>query len=360
MDKIYCFGFLLFSKSIIRRFFSDERAELVFVHSAKAAIRKGFDRHNCAIAAWGKRGESQAKFLSRRFDVPVWQVEDGFVRSVGLGSDYTPPASLVIDKTGIYYDPRIPSDLEIILQSHDFDESLLDRAKQIQQLLVEQAISKYNVGRALDARFIEQSGRRTVILIPGQVEDDASILKGCVDIKCNAELIREVRRLNPTAFIIYKPHPDVVSGNRRGGVASQITAACCDAVLEDVSITDCLAWADEVHTLTSLVGLEALMRGCKVVCYGLPFYAGWGLTTDKHALSRRTRRVGLYELIAATYILYPRYIDWERKVESTPEYIIQQLSYRIQCDGGKAANRVSRLQRQLRKAGNMLKSAWQK
>ncbi len=352
MNKIYCFGFLFFSKTIIRTFFSDEEVELVFVRSATAAIKKGFNK-NSHIASWGKRGEQQAQILSEQFDVDIWRVEDGFIRSAGLGSDYSPPASLVIDKSGIYYDPLALSDLESILQSYDFDNDLLQRGDNIQQLLVGQSISKYNLGSFIDANLKQAIKGKMVVLIPGQVEDDASIKKGTVDIKTNTDLIKAVRQLRKDAFVIYKPHPDVVSGNRIGLVEPEITEQYCDAVLDDVSITDCLEIADEVHTMTSLVGMEALMRECKVFCYGMPFYAGWGLTEDQHKLPRRTRRLSLQALIAATYILYPRYVDWEQEQFCTPEYAIERIGKKIKQQGGKQINKVSRVRRQLRKLVNM-------
>ncbi len=361
MNKIYCFGFLFFSKNTIRRFFADEKATLVFVRSATMAINKGFD-HSSGIASWGKRGEQQALLLSAQFGVPVWRVEDGFIRSSGLGSDYSPPASLVIDKQGIYYDPSKASELESILQSGTFDEDLLIRAQRIRQLLVEQSISKYNLGSSLDDNLKQSIKGKTVVLIPGQVEDDASIQKGTVDIKTNTDLIKKVSHLckerknykeRKDVFVIYKPHPDVVSGNRIGHVDTEVTQQYCDAVLDDVSITDCLAIANEVHTMTSLVGMEALMRGCKVFCYGLPFYACWGLTEDQYPLARRTRRVSLAELLAGTYILYPRYMDWENNRLCTAECAIKQMGEKIQQQGGKQLNKVSRVRRQLRKLVNM-------
>jgi capsular polysaccharide export protein len=33
---------------------------------------------------------------------------------------------------------------------------------------------------------------------------------------------------------------------------------------------------NEVWTMTSLLGFEALIRGKSVTCLGLPFYCGWG------------------------------------------------------------------------------------
>ena len=61
--------------------------------------------------------------------------------------------------------------------------------------------------------------------------------------------------------------------------------------------------------LTSLAGSEALLRGLKVVCWGAPFYAGWGLTEDRVALPRRQARPDLDTLVAGALIAYPRYVD---------------------------------------------------
>ncbi len=369
MHKIYCFGFLFFSKNTIRKFFVNEKTTLVFVSSAKTAINKGFNRRS-GIASWGKRGEQEAQILSAQFDVDIWRVEDGFIRSAGLGSDYSPPVSLVIDKTGIYYDPSKPSDLEILLQTDDFEEQLITRSAKVQQRLVEQSISKYNLGSSIDTPIVQLIKEKTqdrldkrVLLIPGQVEDDASIQKGTRDVQTNTDLIIKVRSLHPEAFLIFKPHPDVVSGNRIGHVKNSIIEKYCDTMLEDVSITDCLEIADEVHTMTSLVGIEALMRDCKVSCYGLPFYAGWGLTEDQYRVgeidrsdsgkARRTRQLSLHQLIAATYILYPRYINWETEQYDTPEHAIDWISRNIQEQGGKQLNKVSRARRQIRKLINM-------
>ncbi|GAF61710.1 capsular polysaccharide export system protein KpsC [Psychrobacter sp. JCM 18903] len=80
---------------------------------------------------------------------------------------------------------------------------------------------------------------------------------------------------------------------------------------------DCLECVDEVHTISSLTGFEALLRGLDVTCYGLPFYAGWGLTADIDAqlspkadyLERRKRdtTLTLEQLLYCALIRYPLY-----------------------------------------------------
>jgi capsular polysaccharide export protein len=83
---------------------------------------------------------------------------------------------------------------------------------------------------------------------------------------------------------------------------------------------------DEVHTLTSLCGFEALLRGKRVVVYGQPFYAGWGLTIDLAPIARRQRHLSLDQLVAGALILYPRYLDPLTQRRCTPETAIDRLS----------------------------------
>ena len=76
-------------------------------------------------------------------------------------------------------------------------------------------MSKYNSTPHKDIGVLPN---KVKILVPGQVESDASIKYGGIDIVTNIDLLKKVRAENPTAYIIYKPHPDVLSGNRKGCV----------------------------------------------------------------------------------------------------------------------------------------------
>ncbi|MFC7553002.1 hypothetical protein ACFQU7_13215 [Pseudoroseomonas wenyumeiae] len=141
--------------------------------------------------------------------------------------------------------------------------------------------------------------------MPGQVEDDASVRLGGGAIQGNLALLRAVRVAHPDAFIIYKPHPDLEAGFRKGHVAAEALAAVADQVVSRAPLTGLLGQVDALHTLTSLSGFEALLRGVPVVTWGQPFYAGWGLTEDRNPPPRRGRRLELDALVAATLILFP-------------------------------------------------------
>lgn len=248
-------------------------------------------------------------------------VEDGFIRSKGLGVHFSPPCSLVFDSRGIYFDARTESDLEYLLNYIEISKEELLRSGDLIEKLVRADITKYNVG---DRNDFSIPSSNKVILVPGQVEDDASIKFGSPVLKDNLSLVKEVRKCNPDSFIIYKPHPDVVSSHRKGGNNKAICEFADLAVINQ-SITTILPRVDEVHTLTSLVGFEALLRGKKVITYGLPFYAGWGLTEDKLVCDRRVRRRSLEELVACALILYPTYWHPKKKCECEVEDVVEYI-----------------------------------
>ena len=237
----------------------------------------------------------------------LWRMEDGFVRSKGLGAALTPPRSLVLDKGGIYYDPSSNSDLQHLIAKRT---SLLPhQTKRARSLIFEisaHGVSKYNLQTANRFDRRQVVGQK-IVLVPGQVEDDASVLTGGAGMQTNAALLTFVRQKNPDAFIIYKPHPDVEAGFRSGG---NVADDCADMLLPDSDPLELISQVDEVWTLTSLLGFEAVMRGRKTICVGRPFYAGWGLTFDVHGNIDTSRgTTGLTGLVHAALIDYPVYFS---------------------------------------------------
>jgi capsular polysaccharide export protein len=309
------------------------------------------------VAVWGRREIPVT--ADQGPPVRTLRVEDGFIRSVGLGADLVRPLSWVVDDLGIYFDATVPSRLEHLLRHYPFDAALRARAAALRQTIVAAGLTKYNVGQG---DWQRPPHARRVVLVPGQVETDASIRWGAADIRTNAELLAAVRQAEPQAWLVYKPHPDVVAGLRHGGAAPHDTlpAGLCDEVVVDTPMHRLLDQVDAVHTLTSLTGFEALMRGRAVSTWGLPFYAGWGLTDDRApadhpALQRRRQReqpLQLDELVAATLILYPSYVSRRSGAYTTPERALQELREwrdRQARDGESALDGLSRHWRRLRR-----------
>ena len=289
-------------------------------------------------------------------DGSLLRIEDGFLRGPGLGSDFTPPQSLVFDACGMYFNPSGPSELEQLLNHYECTLDEIHRAVALKKLILSRNLSKYeyegaSVDTTADGLAKNCTDNRTVILVVGQVEDDASLRFGAGAIKTNLQLLQAARERRPEGYIIYRPHPDVVAGNRQGTVEHSFLKDLSDEVCSGSGIATCIDRCDELHTMTSLSGFEALLRGKTVCTYGAPFYAGWGLTLDADTFPRRNRVRTLDELVYCALIAYPRYLDIESGEFMTPEMLVNKTSQQNPMNN----NKISWSGRQVLKVRNVFR-----
>ena len=334
------YGIRLWKRRHFARFFGSGRARLNY-HNDPLNFVQSVKRSRTMGLVWAGKIEE----LPRDRPEKIARIEDGFLRSKGLGAELVPPMSLVVDQTGIYYDPNQPSDLEnLINQSATLTPSARNRAANLRRLIIEAGISKYNLGGRPPEMLKLPKGRK-IIVVPGQVEDDASIILGTQEVSTNIDLLAAVRRDHPDDFIIYKPHPDVEAGLRIGKVEPDEATEYVDLIADQADPIALLGLADSVATMTSLMGFEALIRGVDVTCYGQPFYAGWGLTNDRSSkLHRRAATPDSDALAHATLIDYPRYFDPITGLACTPEATIHRLQNNQISHPGAANRLLSKLQ----------------
>lgn len=278
-----------------------------------------------ALVCWGRVPPVGLENVAEQYGVRLLRMEDGFVRSVGLGSDLIAPQSFVLDERGIYFDPSQPSDLEVMLNTQNLSAEDLQRAQKVRAFIVQHGITKYNLEPLMRVDWAAHG--RCVVLVPGQVEDDASIRFGCdpLGVHTNLGLLQAARKQFPDAFIVYKPHPDVVSHNRRGTLLESEALQWADHVETTASVVSCIEACDAVVTMTSLTGFDALLREKQVVVHGRPFYAGWGLTVDQLSVPRRHRKLSLDELVACALLHYPMYWDPLLKGYTSCEAVLNQI-----------------------------------
>lgn len=306
---------------------------LRFSDSPQAADRKAH-RTGRSLLLWA--GKEPEDFAPKS---PCLRVEDGFLRSRGLGAELVPPLSLVTDDRGIYYDPTRPSRLEALIAT-PLTARQRHRAEALIARLRAERLTKYNLPGAVPS--LPQGHR---ILVPGQVEDDASIRLGAGEVRTNLALLKAVRAANPGAVILYKPHPDVEAGLRPGAVDA---AGLADLVVTRADPAALLAEVQEVWTMTSLMGFEALVRGLPVTCLGAPFYAGWGLTRDLGPTpDRRTARPDLAQLVHAALVAYPRYWDPVSRRPCPVEVALDRLASGAIPHPGRVNRLLSKLQGRL-------------
>ncbi|NBE06192.1 capsular polysaccharide biosynthesis protein [Paragemmobacter ruber] len=317
------FGMRLWKRRPLQQVFGRHRPVL-FARTPDQAVAQA-QRTGRRLMVWAGKAPDPAPP-----DLPLLRVEDGFLRSRGLGAELVPPLSLVTDDLGIYYDPLRESRLERLILAPP-PPGGLDRAERLMARITTLGLSKYN----LPATALPDLPPGHRILVPGQVEDDASIRLGAGDVRTNLALLQAVRAAHPDAVILYKPHPDVEAGLRPGAVAAADLARLADAVLHHADPLALIAACDAVWTMTSTLGFEALLRGKPVTTLGAPFYAGWGLTRDLGPVPpRRLRRPdgslqprpSLAALAHAALIAYPRYFDPVTRRPCPPEVALDRLA----------------------------------
>lgn len=290
--SVHAVGFSRWKRPILKSFLQGSDVKF---HRKVDSVPPG-----ATVLRWGRgHGDPAPRDLS------IVTVEDGFLRSVGLGAHLVRPLSWVFDRSGIYYDATTQSDLESLLSHAVFDAPILQRARALRESIVRAGLTKYNVG---NGEWERPSAEHSVVLVSGQVETDASLRYGATGIRTNRELLLAARAIEPDAYLVYKPHPDVIAGLRGCRSKELALRELCDELVTDYPMHQLIDAVDRVHVVTSLTGFEALLRGKPVTTHGAPFYSGWGLTHDRVPVIRRKRRLSLDMLVAGALILYPRYV----------------------------------------------------
>ncbi|WP_429182896.1 hypothetical protein [Aeromonas rivipollensis] len=318
----WVFNVAKWKRPILKKYFPQYKLRFLAVKDSV------YDKHHAInlsprpiFLVWGMIQPDDLDDYANEFSIPIYRIEDGFIRSIGLGSSHILPHSLCIDHKSIYFNSYCESELESLLSNYDFDSDrdFITRSNYCLDLIRKYSISKYNEKRSDIASMLYGPKTTKRVLVLGQVEDDQSLLYGCESIRTNAELVKLAYDENPTAQIIFKTHPDVLSGNRRDISSVSDIKKYAEIIPLDISLKDALYNVDHVYTQTSLGGFEALIYGVKVTTIGAPFYSGWGITDDRFKVGRRNRILSLEKIFYAAYIIYPRYYDPENKKVSSLE-----------------------------------------
>ncbi len=257
-----------------------------------------------AVLGWGLKGVAlTARTWAQRHGLPYVALEDGFLRSVWPG-DAEPPLSVVHDDLGIYYDAHAPSRLEALLAA-GADPAQRARAAALAAAWRTHRVSKYN-----HARELPPPVAGPLVLVVDQTAGDASIAYGMADAASFARMLEAALDEHPQLPIVLKVHPDVIDGRKRAhfGALSPGQASRVTLVAGHAHPPGLLQHAAAVYVVTSQMGFEALLWGRPVRCFGMPFYAGWGLSHDVlPAPARRSaHRPTLDDLVHAALIAYPR------------------------------------------------------
>ena len=296
------------------------------------------------VVGWGLRPSTRrALAYARKHQLPYLALEDGFLRSFGTG-DHFPPLSLVMDDAGIYYDCTRPSALERLLASAaDVLQPDAETVRRARAQLLQAGLSKYNHAPDLPVGMLRPQDVQRVLVVD-QTAGDMSVALGGADAQTFAAMLAAALSENPQATVYVKTHPEVTSG-RKGGYLTAVQPDARVVVLRDaVNPLSLIQQMDKVYVVSSTMGFEALLADKSVVCFGVPWYAGWGVTDDRQiehpALVRRmVRQRSVDELFAAGYMHYTRYLDPARHQQGDIFHAIAWLQ-RQRLVAGRFAGRM--------------------
>lgn len=292
------------------------------------------------MLAWGRKASAiKAEKVAKRCRLPILYVEDAFLRSVGQGFD-SAPCGLVLDDLGIYYDAAMPSRLEQYI-ADELTVAEQAEADALPALWQQYRVSKYN--NAQDYQLLVD---QPYVLLIDQTFNDASVHCGLASAESFSAMLSFARSKFSSYKLVIKTHPDVVAGKKRGYLAALSVAELqgVQLVSEPIHVVTLLEHASAVLTVTSQVGFEALLWQKPVYVFGMPFYAGWGLTHDMQAaplrrqmLRQQATDLSVSRLAYAALIRYGRYVSADKQQPCSFYQLLQMLG-----EGAKSRTRPER------------------
>lgn len=261
-------------------------------------------------------------------EIPLLLLGDGFLLGIeppeqqdSLPLAYKRPHSAILDEHGIYLDANHPSLIESILASSlVFSKEEKARATGLMKKICDMKLSKYN-HQPMKALSIGKTVRKKILIID-QVYGDRSIAYGMADDETFLHMLEAAQQENPGADIYIKTHPVPSKGHFQNVIAG----GNIHFLREAINPIILLEAMDKVYVCTSQMGFEALMCGKEVHVYGMPFYAGWGVTIDRQICPRRTRRREIWEIFYVAYVLCTVYVSYRTQGICEIEQAIEEIA----------------------------------
>ncbi len=241
--------------------------------------------------------------------LPLIIAEDGFVRSMDIEAKGSAGLSVIVDSYGVFYDAGLGCCFDNDLNSNErLSSKQVEQARRAMGEMRDKHISKYNLRPAAVISFNPDGQYRSVVLVIDQRKGDQSITGAKANHSSFRRMLRDAIHENADSLILIKTHPDAISGEFKGYYSSYKTKLSHVKILdEDMNPISLLKAVDKLYVVSSQMGMEGLMCGKEVYCYGAPFYSGWGLTKDRGYLRRRLRQRKLEDLFYIAYIKYAFY-----------------------------------------------------
>lgn len=237
------------------------------------------------------------------------------------------PLGFIVDDLAFYFDATRPSRLELTLNDKDFSLSKEEiyRARALIKRIVEHRLTKYNYLPDHRGALVDRSGFERAVLVVDQGEADSSIELGLANAHTFSKMLDAAIAENPDAIVLVKTHPDTVAKGRPSHFVQGHAHPRVKFISTQVNPHTLLDNVDSVYSVSSQLGFEALLRGKRVVLFGAPFYAGWGLTDDRIQIPRRSQRRTIEDVFHTACITHSLYLDTQTGETCTMERALDQI-----------------------------------
>lgn len=277
------------------------------------------------VVGFGLRGSAtKAKKVSETSKAALALAEYGLISGIATPSKTPFKFSLMLDDIGIYFDTTKPSRTLRLLEedSHLNGSDTCERVRAFIDYVFEHNIVKYNSAPYLE---LDASQDKHKILVIDQTKEDLAIMLGGCDRYSFKDML-EHALAQEKCEIYLKLHPETVEGSKEANFKLDALNAYSNLhiIRQNCNNMHLVKQMDEIYVMTSGAGLEGLMAGKKVRCFGQPFYSGWGITEDMHPISRcRTR--SLEEIVESVFFRQTLWFDPKTHAECSPEQALQRL-----------------------------------
>jgi len=261
---------------------------------------------------------------AQRRNIPIIFEEDGFLYSIepyngSCPVEFRKRYSIIMDTENYYINAHEPSTMERILNSNkEFSSDEITRAQNCIKLIIKEKISKYNHQPIIKLNVNEN---KTNILIVDQVHGDKSIKYGMANEDTFLKMFETALNEYPDSEIYIKSHP-VKNKGHFNNIENKNNIHFIDYDINPIAL---LEQMDVVYVCTSQLGFEALMCGKEVHVFGVPFYAGWGVTIDYQKCDRRNKKRSVEEIFYVAYIMLTTYVSYTNNNITDIETVINEL-----------------------------------
>ncbi len=265
-------------------------------------------RHDAARVDVFARFDSESPDMARSIEQyanelrrPRLMVEDGLVGLPAFQSSPLPSLSILIDDKAPYFDASQATRLEDTLNDEwELSNTQRQRCEELVARFVDSRLSRFAYASDNPLDLPEHS-----VLVVDQRTRDRALTGNPSAAQAFEQMLQAALDDNPGATVVVKL--DFPSEGEESFLHQLAHDKSVRVVAPGANPHAVFDRCHSVYTVCSSLGFEALMRNRQVRCFGMPFYAGWGLTDDWQSCARRSRRRRLEDVFYAAYLLHSRY-----------------------------------------------------